>query len=412
MAELERLVDSVARSTQRAVAVTDTRGRILAYSSHAGPVDEVRRTSILARQTPAESLAWSRKHGIDKASGPVRIPANVELGMDARVCAPIRHDTRLLGFLWLVDTDPPLLEDDLRIVQDAAESASLALHREHLVEALELGRERELLRDLLSDVAGQREQAADELVERELLAPGPVTVFVLRPVQGREAMTRHDTRAREAVDRALTEVRPTIPRRHAMHLVRHDHGLLVLSAGNDSRRFAQQIDVIGAALCTALGTALGGLAGWRPVVGVGDVVTDAAGAHSSYARARQAAEAAGLLESFGAVTRWDQLGVYQTLLSLPLAEITRSSLHPGLVALLELKDATMWLETLETYFDLGCDAREAATSLNVQRGTLYHRLHRIEELAHLDLSRGDDRLAVHLGLKLIRLAGIKPGGPD
>jgi hypothetical protein len=411
LAELQRIADSVARSTQRAVAVTDTRGRILAYSSHAGPVDEVRRASILARQTPADSLAWSRKHGIEKAAGPVRVPANAELGMDPRVCAPIRYDDRLLGYLWLVDTDPRLDDDDLTIIGESAFSAASAMHREHLVEALELGRERELLRDLLSGVEGQREQAADELIERELLAPGPLAVLVLRPVHGRQGMTRHETKPRQAVDRALAQVRQTVPRRHALHFVRHDDGLLVLSGGNDPRRFPQLVESTGAALTEALHSALSALRPrWRAVVGVGNVVEDPASIHESYVRARQAADAAGLLESFGPVVRWDQLGVYQTLLSLPVAEITRSSLHPGLVALLDLKDAAMWLETLETYFDLGCDARSAAAQLNVQRGTLYHRLNRIEELAGLDLSRGDDRLAVHLGVKLMRLAGITPAG--
>ena len=369
MAELQRLADSVARSTQRAVAVTDTRGRVLAYSSHADPVDDVRKTSILARQTPAESLAWSRKHGIEKATEPVRVPGNADLGMGERICAPIRYEGRLLGYLWLVDDEPPVPDQELASVHDAAQSAGLALHREHLVEALELGRERELLRDLIGTVPEQREQAADEMVERELLAPGPVAVFVLRPVRRREPMSRHDVKAREAVDRALTAVRPTIPRRHAMHLVRHDHGLLLLGAGSETRRFAQQVEATGAALRDALAHALSDLPEWRAVVGVGDAAPDVSGTQVSYAHARQAAEAA---------------------------------------ALLELRDAAMWLDTLESYFDLGCDARAAAAELNVQRGTLYHRLHRIEELAGLDLSRGDDRLAVHLGLKLIRLAGLYP----
>lgn len=408
MSELQRLADALARSTERAVAVTNVRGRILAYSSHAGPVDEVRRASILARQTPAESLAWSRKHGIDTAADPVRIPANAQLGMDARICAPVRYDDKLLGFVWLVADDDPPTGRLLEVLREAARSAGLAMHREHLMEALELGRERELLRDLLSDVSEQRQQAADEMVERDLLASGPLVVLVLRPVEARRPMSRHDHPAREAVDRALTQLRPTVARRHAVHLVRHDHGLVVLAAGGDGRSFAKYVDTVADAARDALASALSGHRGWRPVIGVGPVVDDLTQLHDSYARAKQTAAAAALLQSFGPVTHWSQLGVYQTLLSLPAETITRASLHPGLVTLLELKDAPMWLDTLETYFDLGCDARAAAAALNIQRGTLYHRLHRIEELARFDLTRGDDRLAVHLGLKLIHLGGLRP----
>jgi DNA-binding PucR family transcriptional regulator len=41
----------------------------------------------------------------------------------------------------------------------------------------------------------------------------------------------------------------------------------------------------------------------------------------------------------------------------------------------------------------------------VHRATLYRRLARVEELAGLDLARGDDRLHAHLAVRMWRLAG-------
>ena len=408
--DLQRIVDGLGRTTRRAVAVTDAKGRILAYSSHEGEVDEVRRASILTRQTPAASLAWSRSHGIEKSEAPVRIPANDELGMDARLCAPVRHEGKLLGYLWLVEGEPQLPDTALPAVQVAAESAALALHREQLLEVIERGHERELLRDLLSGVDEQREQAADELVERDLFTPGAAAVLVARPVRDRRAMSRQDSAVRDAVEHALGQARQGLGRRHAMQLVRHDHGLLVLSA--DSRR-GDAPGAIAKALHDALAAALAPLPegkAWRAVVGVGDTVGELAQAPDSHRQALRAAEAAALLESFPPVTRWSELGVYQTLMSLPLGELGPGSLHPGLTTLMGLREAEIWLSTLETWFDLGGDARAAAVSLSVQRGTLYHRLNRIEQLASVDLGRGDDRLALHLGLKLMRLAGLRSPG--
>lgn len=406
MSDLQRIVDALGRSSGRAVAVTDTKGRILAYSAHAKPVDEVRTTSILTRQTPAESFAWSRSQGIESATGPVRVAPRAEVGMLGRVCAPVRYEQRLLGFLWLVDDDASFPDSQFELLRSAAEAAALAVHREQLLEALDRGHERELLRDLLSGVAAERERAADDLVGRDLFVARPVAALVLRPVRGRTAMTREDAEARSCVSRALDQVRSTMGRRQALDLVRHDHGLLVLAV-DGRRRGADPVAATGAALHAAATTALAGLPGWRAVVGTAEPQPGLAELPTAYQQALRAAEAASLLESFGPVTAWAQLGVYQTLLSLPLAELTRSSLHPGLVALLALRDGPVWLQTLECWFDLGCDARAAAEALNVQRGTLYHRLHRIEELAAVDLGRGDDRLALHLGLKLIHLAGLE-----
>jgi DNA-binding PucR family transcriptional regulator len=50
------------------------------------------------------------------------------------------------------------------------------------------------------------------------------------------------------------------------------------------------------------------------------------------------------------------------------------------------------------------------TALNVHRTSLYYRLGRFTELTGLDLADGGQRLAVHLGLKLLRLTTPVEGG--
>jgi DNA-binding PucR family transcriptional regulator len=53
--------------------------------------------------------------------------------------------------------------------------------------------------------------------------------------------------------------------------------------------------------------------------------------------------------------------------------------------------------------------KETAAELFVQRGSLYHRLSRIEKITGVDLANGEDRLLLHLGLKAARLLGRLPG---
>src|SRR5438552_4013441 len=103
--ELQNIVDALGRRLKRAVAIDDARLRIQAYSSHYGTVDRVRLTSILEREAPDDSRKWVLSLGISEASAPVRLPKNTKLGMDPRVCAPIRYEGQLLGYLFLVDAD-------------------------------------------------------------------------------------------------------------------------------------------------------------------------------------------------------------------------------------------------------------------------------------------------------------------
>jgi DNA-binding PucR family transcriptional regulator len=58
------------------------------------------------------------------------------------------------------------------------------------------------------------------------------------------------------------------------------------------------------------------------------------------------------------------------------------------------------VETLEAYLDRAGDAQAAAAALFVHRTTLYHRLRRIERIAGVDLRDGDDRLLLHMALRL------------
>jgi hypothetical protein len=110
----------------------------------------------------------------------------------------------------------------------------------------------------------------------------------------------------------------------------------------------------------------------------------------------------------GDVLAWDELGIYRTLIQLPKEELTESALHPGLVKLRSSEGGLPLLETLECFLDLAGDVKATAAKLMIHRATLYYRLGRIEELADTDLSNGEDRLLLHLGLKIVRLAGLYP----
>ena len=85
-----------------------------------------------------------------------------------------------------------------------------------------------------------------------------------------------------------------------------------------------------------------------------------------------------------------------------------AELHPGVERLLADPGNRALLETLETYLDLAGSVVATARTLRLHRTSLYYRLQRVEELAGTDLKSGDERLMLHLSLKLARLAGRYP----
>jgi sugar diacid utilization regulator len=185
--------------------------------------------------------------------------------------------------------------------------------------------------------------------------------------------------------------------------VRFDHGLLiVLSKPHSGVASSNSAEELLRSMESTAGKENGVE---RIVVGVGSMAPQLEGTKESYEQALLAAQVASQLPSAGPVANWDELGVYRALVQLSKDEIGGAPLHPGLNRLLGGEANAPLVETLETYLDSAGNAQKTAEQLFLHRTTLYYRLKRISELTGADLHDGNDRLALHLGLKLARLTG-------
>ncbi len=401
MAGVQNLVDSLSRRLQCAVVIDCVATNTQVYNAHFGQMDQSRITRILTRDGNSDAAAYFRPFRTPLPESPVRIPANPQLGIESRLYMPVVHDGTLLGHLWVFDTEKRLSEAQFEAVRAAAEAAGLILSREQLLADLDRSRERELLRDLLSADASLRAQAARELVAFDLFVSGTsVQALVVQPVNAE--VRELDEQQRGAIASALEKARGGLTPGHVLHLVRNDHGVVVLSVKEPALR-AGGVQGVAAELREALLASLPESGGWQTLVGIGDPQPSLAGTLESYEQARDAIRVAGVASIFAPVAEWGQLGIYRLLSRFPIDDLSLEKLHPGLQRLLEYEDGGQLVETLECYLDCGCDARKASAQLFVHRGTLYYRLHRIEALTGADLTSGEDRLALHLSLRLARL---------
>jgi hypothetical protein len=399
MSDAHALVDAVAADLDRPVGVDDRRFRPVAYSSQPDQVDQVRVASILRRQAPAEVTQWLESLGIERIEGHVRVPTNSKLGMAARVCIPLRFDANLLGYLWLIDEPTPLSEEQLALSLRYAQDLGVALYRARRIEYEE--RDREAVAWLLR--GGERGE--EPRPEGPLVKAPFYTVIALAAKHERTEPITEAIRAllADAADQVRREMDPG----RLLVDVSGEQVLCVLAGAvpEEGPRRA-------AGLAAAGTRSLSGQDRWSVRVGVGAVQDELGGLPRAADQAREALRVADAVGHEEPLIEWERLGSYRTIVSLLGSHDPDAFLPDSFRRLLASGDGETLVLTLERYLDLGGDARAAAEALFLHRSSLYGRLRRIEEAAGVDLGHGEDRLELHLALKLWRLAGDADAGGD
>ncbi len=404
--ELRAVCEGLAARLRRAVAIDDPRMHLLVHTAHTedhDQVDQTRITSVLTMQIPKDVLEHVMKAGIAHAEGPVRVPAWPQRELLSRVAVPVRCGGRLFGYLWLIDDDFSLTDEELQMAADASAAAGQIMHRELLLGDLRRSREQALLRDLVSDDTTIRAHASAELAATyRLPASGHVVLLAVRVAP--DVLERKPDTAAE-LDLALQRLVRQLMPMEAIAVTRSGgHGLLLAASLrppplDTMRGHARR-------LCGEVGK----LAGTKHAVrvGIGPVVTGLDNAVTSCALAEVSLRVAEAVPGFGQVVCYDELGIYGLLVHLPLDRLPPDAVPAGLRQLITKDSGGHLIDTLEIYLDQAGDARTSAVLLSVHRTSLYYRLSRIEQITGMTLTSGGDRLALHLGLKLARLLGQLP----
>lgn len=339
--DLQETIDEIARALGASATLEDRTFRLLAYGAQHGELDTVRQESILRRRASPQVRDYFESFGISRAEGPVRIPAGDDV--QARICWPLRYRDVTYGYLWLLDSGA--LPDDLLaplaplVARAAAGLAQQARSREDLSRELDL---------LLSPDPDDR---------ATLDVRGPVTAIAVRESERAVPLW-------------------TLPRDV---LARPGSPVALLAPAHLAEETALAVrDLYGTA------------------AGMGAPRQDPAESWLSWREARHALRIAEHFPRFAPLARWEDLGVHRTLARLGRADL--KELHLAVAGL----DQEL-AGTVETYLDLGGRAQQAAAALGVHRQTLYYRLGKAERQLARDLDDGDDRLALHLGLKAGRL---------
>lgn len=381
--ELQEIVDESARLLQSATVLEDRQFNLLAYAAQPAGVDSVRRDSILQRRSAPSVRAWFEGFGISDSPDPLRIPADPDAGLQARICFPARWHGTTYGYLWALDDETQLTDPAVAEVSRLAADAAVYLAR--------IGRQRSevalAVADLVGADADHAKAAAERLIGRGLLSRhAPLTVMVITESEGSPA-----------------PVAPSLWGKPGQMLVDVGPGgaVVVMPLRSSDARSSDARDQARAAALAVLDQYNSALPeDWQGslAAGVGRPCESVTGLHRCWLEARTAARIAGTSRR-DPVALWDDLGPYRLLEAVPTAQLSAIVLDAPLQHLLETGDADL-IRTVEVFLDRAGNVAEAAAALHVHRQTLYYRLGKVESITGLRFSSGADRLRLQLGLML------------
>ncbi|MGC4938630.1 PucR family transcriptional regulator [Kribbella sp. DT2] len=401
---LQPIVDRLAEQIGRNVAIDDPQMHLLAYSAQVGPTDLQRVQSVLQMKVEESLVKHVYRQGIGSAEAPVLVRGIAELAFLDRRCFPVRCQGLLFGFLWIIDEDHSLPAESMELCVAAAVAAGEILMRERFLNDERRVREADLLGGLLGSDERVRARSYDEGLQEQLFGPAEACCCVLIRDLGNDGSTPGSA---TALDHLLRNLGQRVAPLSAMALVKDRGARGVLLVHGDEQTIGRFVDDTARALLTEAVESLPEAV--VPSVGVGSVERSVAQARSSYQTAKLATTVGSHVEEFGTVTVWSRLGVYQLLARFPGVATREAPLPAAVRTLLEDKNAEQMVETLEAYLDLGGSVQACVKQLQLHRTSLYYRISRIEQLTGLSLSNGEDRLLLHVGLKLARLQGALPG---
>ena len=117
---IQGIVDALSIAICRPVLVDDPSLALLAYSRQSGEIDEVRANAILSRGVPPAVREALLAQGIARATDVIHTSPDAALGMAERACMPVRAEDALVAYIWILDPETTLGDDDLDQVRRAS----------------------------------------------------------------------------------------------------------------------------------------------------------------------------------------------------------------------------------------------------------------------------------------------------
>ncbi len=394
--DLNSLLQLIARVTAKPIVIHDDAGVLMAqvYPTVARRTPSGGGRSLLQSLPYGAFQNWLNRDAPHNEGAIVRSP----LGYTT----VLKVEKRIAGYLSLVDNRDVLEDFDRMILGYGADVCAVELAKSRAIAfAVEQARG-DWVQMWLSGTPADDDMLAMRAQQAGFDAASQYLVVVFRATS--------DSGAGLPIDSLIPLVRDDMARRQIAGAVGQYVDVIVtlypLENVAQTPRVRRMVDEVREQLAnrTPSGLVAAGIS--RPAAGLNAL-------REAYREAKDAVSIANELGDRERSTFYGDLKLYQFLLALKdrNLEYMRRFYEETLGPLAEHDERKQGdlIRTLTGFFDANGNLAKAATDLDVHRNTLVYRLERIAELTDLNLDDADNRLILHLALKIQRVLATLPG---
>lgn len=413
---LQDIADRLSELVGNPITIEGTDFQLIAHSRQVNNVDDVRKTTILERRVPEPVVRalWSRGivNHLHSSRTAVRVEKLEAVGLADRVAIAVRMDDEVVAHIWVQEVNRPLQDNDMLLLRHAANMVALELLNIGYLRETKERMVANFLDELLVSTHIDEAEAQVRAARLGLSWPSPYQVIVLgstAPAQDASVEAEQDATDADVADersREFVRIATDVTSRQGIWSIATRQARHVTLITSTAKGEETDERYIAHAICDALVAR-----GYDVLVSAS---APAEGFHHvghAYQDAMRCLRVALPLGWRNTVVTGSSLGVLQLLPLLSDAYEETFGGKPGHSRMERLlkedqhQSGFSMVETIEALLDCGGDTKRTAQRLHIHVNTLNYRLRRIFERTGFDVNDGQERLAIHMELKLRRLVG-------
>ncbi|MGE6849566.1 PucR family transcriptional regulator [Bacillus tropicus] len=393
---LEEFADTISEVLQCPVTIEDVNHRLLAYSTHDERIDSARVATIMGRRVPEKVINSLWKEGIIpellKKREPIRVKRINGVGLSDRVAISIWNKEEVLGFIWVMEDEHFLTEENFTLLKKAAEAVKSKLIRLQARKNKKVEQTQEFFWKLLTNHIQINEMIIENFHRLHITPASVFTIIVFQfeqeIINEKERQISYLLKTSQHLEVLLTTI---------------DHNRLILLTSLDCvNRPTYEINNFVEMFVHKM----------EKRFGVKHIKPAFSSVYSDYQKVDKAYKEAltvlSIKEKFPCDTAnihgYQNMGIYQ-LIDLLLEkrkceEYENQALQRLYDYDYDYKHNCNLVETLETFLNKDSNVGEVAKSLNIHPNTLSYRLKRICEISEIDLKDPNKKMIMFLDIKL------------